>query len=123
MFNYPVLKHSPDLANFSNLVISQIPTKWKLFGTLLGFSKHDMDVIELDSQVADRSKWCFISLFEEWRKRRGSHNMRDFTWRTVVMILSKTLLSEFELANRVYTFCVRRFPSTDMDQHSEIVIP
>ena len=108
MFNSPVLKHIPDLANFSNLVISRIPTKWKLFGIQLGFSKDDMETIEQDSQGANHSKLCFTSLFDKW-DRRGSHNMRDFTWRTVVMILSTAFLSEFELANIVYTFCWKTF--------------
>ncbi len=116
----PVLKHSPDGINFSNLVISQIPAKWRLFGNQLGFSKNDMDAIKQDCQEADHSKLCFISLFDKW-ERRGSHNIRDFTWRTVVIILSTAFLSEFELANEVYTFCLKKFhPSTDIEQHGEI---
>ncbi len=90
MFNSPVLKHSPDLANFSSLVISRIPTKWKLFGTQLGFSKDDMDAIEQDSQGVSHSKLCFISSFDKWEKR-GSRNMRDFTWYTVCYVFDNII--------------------------------
>ena len=100
------LRRQPDLINFSNLVISHIPAKWQLFGIQLGFSKDDMDRIEQDCQGANHSQKCFIAVFNEWEKQSGgSQNIKEFTWSTVVKILSRRFLCESRVANAVYTYC------------------
>ena len=104
ILNSPALKQSPDLINFSNLVVSQIPAKWRLFGAQLGFSNDEMDCIVDDCQGANQTKLRFTSIFDKWKKR-GSRNIREFTWCTVVMILSTQFLSEPEVANSIYNFC------------------
>ena len=78
----------------SELVGSQIPAKWELFGVQVGLEQSYLDSLRQDSSDCTVR---FIRLFNEWKKQKTS----DFTWSTVIKVLYSKTISEYTLAENV----------------------
>ena len=78
----------------NELVGSQIPAKWELFGVQVGLEQGCLDCLRSDYHD---SKVRFIHLFNEWEKRRTS----DFTWAKVIKVLCSKSVGEYTLAENI----------------------
>ena len=79
----------------NELVGSQIPAKWELFGVQVGLEQGCLDCLRSDFHD---SKVRFLHLFNEWERRKTS----DFTWVTVVKVLYSNSLCEHTLAETIF---------------------
>ena len=92
---FTVLHSKPDISMLNELVGSQIPAKWELFGVQVGLGQGCLDCLRSDYHD---SKVRFIHLFNEWERRRTS----DFTWPNVIKILYSDSICEYALAEKLF---------------------
>ena len=78
----------------NELVGSEIPAKWELFGVQVRLEKGYLDCLRSDYHD---SNVRFIHLFNEWEKRRTS----DFTWANVIKVLYSETIGEYTLAENI----------------------
>ena len=79
----------------NELVGSQIPAKWELFGVQVGLEQGCLDCLRSDY---NDSKVRFIHLFNEWERRKTA----DFTWVTVIKVLYSDSICEYALAEKIF---------------------
>ena len=94
---HDLLHSKPDSSMLNELVGSQIPAKWELFGVQVGLEQGCLDCLRSDYQD---SKVRFIHLFNEWERRKTA----DFTWVNVIKVLCSDSICEYTLA---VTICLK----------------
>ena len=97
------------LTDLLNLVVANIPSKWKLFGMLVDVPEQFFDTYPIYD-----SKECFIRVIMSWKKS----GQPEFKWETVLEILEMPIMSEPKLALDIRSKLASRFfpsPSYSLD--------
>ena len=98
----PVAEGLPPLTltDLLNLVVVNIPSKWKLFGILVGVPDQLFDTYPIHN-----AQECFIRVIMSWKKDRQS----EFKWGNVLEILEMPIMGEPKLAMDVRSKLTSRF--------------
>ena len=89
-----LLQSAPNISQLNDLVGTEIPSKWELFGVQLGLEQSYLNCLRYEyADPKDR----FNHLFNQWKTMKTS----DFTWATVIKVLRSNFISEYSLAESV----------------------